>query len=85
MPSPVFIPDEWTAEDAEAVAAAEHIVLTEPHWRVIWCWREVAAREGRTPGPDDLLSCCGITRSDIQRLFPGTTSAVLSRIAGVPE
>lgn len=85
MPSVFSIPDEWTPEAAEAAAAAEQVALTERHWRVIWCWRELSARDLRTPRVEDLDASCGISATEIRKLFPGTASAVLSRIAGVPE
>jgi sulfur relay (sulfurtransferase) DsrC/TusE family protein len=78
-------PDEWTPDVAEAVAAAAGIGLSVAHWRVISCWRELAARRGHPPEIDGLLECCGIAASEIQKLFPGATAAVLSRIAGLPE
>ena len=85
MPNDTAMAGEWTADAAEAVAASQDLVLTSAHWRVISCWREVAARDGRIPGLDDLQSCCHITASEIRTLFPGATSAVLSRIAGLPD
>ena len=85
MPSLSVIPDEWTPDMAEAIAVSEQIVLSTAHWKVITCWREFAARRGHTPALDELRACCGITASDIRKLFPGATSAVLSRIAGLPE
>ena len=85
MKTSATTPDEWTPEVAEAVAASEHVTLSVAHWRVISCLREIAARQNCTPTLEDLRECCGISAAEIRTLFPGAATALLSRIAGLPD
>jgi tRNA 2-thiouridine synthesizing protein E len=77
--------DQWSPELAQALAAERQITLTDRHWKAITCWRERAAHSGRMPVLAELDTCCGLSISELHKLFPGPAAAVLSRIAGVPE
>lgn len=82
-------PDE-RREVAEAIAAAENIVLTDAHWKVIEYLRQQYREHGHTPNFRHMLK-------DLQELLPGCDSKALydlfpigpakqgAKVAGLPQ
>lgn len=82
-------PDE-RREVVEAIAAAENIVLTEAHWKVIEYLRQQYREHGHTPNFRNMLK-------DLQEVMPGCDSKALydlfpvgpakqgAKVAGLPQ
>lgn len=81
-PSPSGAPD-WTPEIAEADARALGIHLTPLHWRVLGCAREECLRTHHFPAPCAIAEASGISRAELEELFPGRTCELIARISGL--
>jgi sulfur relay (sulfurtransferase) DsrC/TusE family protein len=74
---------EWTPAIGEAQASVLGIWLTPRHWQVIACAREECLRTHQFPGPCAIAEASGMSRSDVERLFPGEACKVIAAIAGL--
>ena len=74
---------EWTPETAEAVARALGIHLTPLHWRVLGCAREECLRTRHFPAARAIAEASGLSRAELERLFPGRTCELIARISGL--
>jgi tRNA 2-thiouridine synthesizing protein E len=77
--------DEWTPRMAEELAESEGLSLSEKHWCVIASARELIARNDRVPSLREVGATCGLTRAEIETLFPGGAAEVIARLAGALE
>ena len=75
---------EWTPETAEAIAREAGIgPLSADHWTVLAHCREDAVRRGFAPCLRRLAELTGLREARIARLFPGSPSALVARVAGL--
>ncbi len=74
---------DWTPEAAVAAASRRGILLTPVHWQVLGCAREECLRTRHLPDAFALATRTGISRDEIERLFPGDACAVIAEIAGM--
>ncbi len=74
---------DWTPEAAAAAAGRRGIHLTPVHWQVLGCAREECLRTRHVPDARTLALRTGISRDEIERLFPGGACAVIAEIAGM--
>lgn len=77
------MPRDWSPAKAEALARGEGLAtLGDRHWKVIASAREEAARRGRAPRLRRIQELTGFGAGELQRLFPGETEVLITRIAG---
>jgi len=74
---------EWTPEIAEENARSLGIHLTARHWQVLGCAREECLRTHHFPRPCAIAEASGLSRAELEKLFPGPTCAVIARISGL--
>jgi tRNA 2-thiouridine synthesizing protein E len=87
-PSFDYAPEEWSLEQAEALARAEDLILTHEHWETFDALQQYFARNDR-PNPreiHDALDERFHNRGGIRylyTLFPGGPIAQGGRLAGI--
>lgn len=64
-------------------ASLHGILLTPAHWQILGCAREECLRMRHVPDTCALAKRTGISRGEIERLFPGDACAVIAEIAGM--
>ncbi len=74
---------DWTPEVAAVAAGRRGILLTAAHWQILGCAREECLRTRHVPDACALATRTGISRDEIERLFPGDACAVIAEIAGM--
>jgi TusE/DsrC/DsvC family sulfur relay protein len=75
---------QWTPAVGEAIAREIGIwPLTEKHWSVITLCREAAARDGKSPGVEQISRNSRISRKVLCRLFSSEPGRLAARIAGL--
>lgn len=67
----------------ETRATALGIRLTPRHWQVVACAREECLRTHSFPGPCAIAEASGISRPELEALFPGKTCSLIAAIAGL--
>lgn len=77
--------DAWTPDIGEAIAHELGFALGPLHWRVINFAREEHASRGRRPTLPQIAASTGVPLRTLHALFPHATSAIISRIAGIPR
>jgi tRNA 2-thiouridine synthesizing protein E len=85
--------DDWDEEVAEAIAAADGLVLTRDHWDVIGYLRDAYFNHNaEQPNNRAMLKAMQekwagrrIDNKTLFDLFPGNPSKQAGRIAGLPE
>jgi tRNA 2-thiouridine synthesizing protein E len=75
----------WTPEIAAALAAREHVTLTERHWVVINFVRNEFEVNGEAPTLRRITKTSGVETKEIYQLFPGGPAKVAARIAGLKK
>lgn len=80
---PPSVAAEWTPDVAEANARTLGIHLTPRHWQVVGCAREECLRTHHFPRPCAIAEASGLSRAELEELFPGPTCTVIARIAGL--
>ncbi len=85
-------PEDWSAEIAEAMARADGVELSDPHWDVINYLREEYLNNGgNQPNNRALLKAMGekwarkVASKDLYDLFPGNPSKQAGAFGGLPE
>lgn len=81
---------DYSAEVVQVIAAAEGIVLTEDHWKVINHLRDEYRQSGHTPnfrnllkGLEDILPGCD--SKTLYALFPIGPAKQGAKVAGLPQ
>ena len=85
--------DDWDKEVAEAIAAADGLVLTQDHWDVIEYLRDAYFNHNaEQPNNRAMLKAMQekwagrkVDNKTLFDLFPGNPSKQAGRIAGLPE
>ncbi|MFO8046839.1 MAG: TusE/DsrC/DsvC family sulfur relay protein [Halomonas sp.] len=84
--------DDWTPDVARAIAAEEHLTLSEEHWEIINVLRDFYQRFEQAPAMRPLVKAVGKALGDekgrsihLMRLFPGSPAKLAARIAGLPK
>lgn len=86
-------PDEWDRDVADAIAAAEGIVLTQDHWDVIDYLRDAYFNHnGEQPNNRAILKAMQdkwldrkVDNKTLFDMYPGNPSKQAGKIAGLPE
>jgi len=85
-------PMVWDRDLAVAMAAADDIVLTEPHWQVLELLRAYHREHGHAPAMRllvrEVARMLGSERADsrvLYRLFPQGPAKQAARYAGLPR
>jgi len=84
---------DWDNDLALALAAEEHLTLTDCHWTVIQFLREYYAFHEMPPSPKVMIRNIGhevskhtpCTRKNLEGLFPNGGCKQACRIAGLPD
>lgn len=76
---------DWTPEAAAAAAGRRGILLTPAHWQVLACAREECLMTRQLPDIATLSKRTGLSRDEIERLFPGGAGRVVAELAGMPH
>ncbi len=82
-----FLRDFWSWDDGFALATAGERSagqLSGDHWRVIDFLRESFASSGRPPTLGHTCTALGLTRTDVDELFPEGYRRGACRMAGIP-
>lgn len=84
--------EDWQAEVAEQIAAAEGIELSDQHWEVISLLRDYYREFDSSPAMRPLVKYCCLKLGPekgrsvyLMRLFPGSPAKLGSKIAGLPK
>jgi tRNA 2-thiouridine synthesizing protein E len=86
-------PDDWDRDAADAIAAAEGLVLTQDHWDVIEYLRDAYFNHnGEQPNNRTILKAMQdrwpgrkVDNKTLFDLYPGNPSKQTGKIAGLPE
>jgi tRNA 2-thiouridine synthesizing protein E len=85
-PSPAAEADpDWSRATAERRAAAQGVVLTDPHWAVIDAARADFAASQVSPNIRRLTQIAGVTTKELYVLFPRAPGRTIASIAGLPK
>jgi sulfur relay (sulfurtransferase) DsrC/TusE family protein len=77
--------DEWTPDQATAVASSVGLTLGPSHWRVIGCARELWAMTRQPLDLELLAARLGCSVGEVAALFPRDAPNTLGLIAGIHE
>ena len=82
----------WQPTVAEAIAAEDNLILTQPHWEIIYVLREFYQEYNTSPAMRALLKILAdkniSTKIDslyLQALFPQGPAKQANKIAGLPK
>lgn len=70
-------------EAAEAAAHSRGLTLSAAHWQVLFCAREECLSTRLRPDARVLSRKTGLSRAQIDLLFPGDSGEVIAEIAGL--
>jgi len=83
---------DWSAEVAEALAAAEELELTADHWEVLELLRGFYQEFQLSPATRPLIKYTalklGVEKGNslhLNRLFKGTPAKLAAKLAGLPK
>jgi tRNA 2-thiouridine synthesizing protein E len=83
---------DWSEDVAKAIAQQQNIVLTESHWEMITLIREFYTVFEISPAMRPLVKFTAIKLGPekgksiyLMKLFPGSPTKLLSKIAGLPR
>jgi tRNA 2-thiouridine synthesizing protein E len=83
---------DWTPTAAEQLAAAENIILTEPHWEIINITRSYYQQFNVSPPTRVLIRIIGAQLGPekgrsiyVMQLFGGKPAKLVAKIAGLPK
>ena len=84
--------DEWSAEVANALAAAEALELTPDHWEVLELLRQFYAEFQLSPATRPLIKYTALKLGPekgnslrLNKLFNGTPAKLAAKLAGLPR
>ncbi len=84
--------EEWSAAIANAIAAQEHIALTDAHWEILHLLRDFYRQFEQSPAMRALVKYIGQQLGNdkgnsiyLLKLFPGSPAKIASKIAGLPR
>jgi tRNA 2-thiouridine synthesizing protein E len=85
-------PEDWSAEVAEQLAAAEGLELSTAHWEIINLLRAYYQAYEHSPAMRPLVKYCAINLGAdkgrsiyLMSLFPGSPAKLGSKLAGLPK
>ena len=83
---------DWSAEVAEALAAAEELELTAEHWEILELLRGFYTEFQLSPATRPLIKYTalklGVDKGNslhLNRLFKGTPAKLAAKLAGLPK
>ncbi|MFA7555073.1 MAG: TusE/DsrC/DsvC family sulfur relay protein [Spongiibacteraceae bacterium] len=83
---------DWSPSVAELLAANEGIVLTDPHWQIIYTLRQFYTEFELSPAMRPLTKYItqnlGADKGKsiyLLQLFPGSPAKIAAKIAGLPK
>lgn len=84
--------NEWSPEVADALAAAEALVLTPDHWQVLELLRQFYAEFQLSPATRPLIKYTALKLGPqkgnslhLNTLFNGTPAKLAAKLAGLPR
>ena len=75
----------WTRQVGEAIAAELGLEMTDLHWQLVECARQVYAQTHKTPTRRKLVEDFGVDPQELFTLFPASPMRKLCRVAGLPK
>jgi dissimilatory sulfite reductase related protein len=79
-------PEQWNAQIAEAIAAANGIPeLTDRHWLVVRFMRDRYLQTGNAPSIRSLGKESGVPVKELYQLFPKGPAKLAAKIGGIPK
>jgi tRNA 2-thiouridine synthesizing protein E len=85
-------PEDWSAEVAQQLAAAEGLELSTAHWEIINLLRAYYQAYEHSPAMRPLVKYCAINLGAdkgrsiyLMSLFPGSPAKLGSKLAGLPK
>ena len=84
--------NDWSAEVANALAAAEALELTQDHWEILTLLRQFYAQFQLSPATRPLIKYTALKLGPdkgnslhLNRLFKGTPAKLAAKLAGLPK
>ncbi|UOB22086.1 TusE/DsrC/DsvC family sulfur relay protein [Pseudomonas orientalis] len=84
--------NEWSADVANALAAAESLELTQDHWEILELLRDFYAEYQLSPATRPLIKYTalklGVEKGNslhLNKLFNGTPAKLAAKLAGLPR
>lgn len=75
----------WTRPLGEAIATAEHVVLSPAHWQIIEAAQRDFAATKSSPNLRRLTQVAAVSTKDLYALFPKAPGRTIAKIAGLPK
>ncbi|PIB40274.1 sulfur relay protein TusE [Pseudomonas sp. 2822-15] len=84
--------NDWSTDVANALAAAEHLVLTAEHWEILELLRGFYAEFQLSPATRPLIKYTALKLGPdkgnslhLNKLFNGTPAKLAAKLAGLPR